>query len=944
MADFQDLGRLRRRQLHGVFASFPKAHPMFFSLTLAVFAAIGGTGGSSSVHTPHSVTSSVAFGERASGEMEMVIISRGDARVMSSIDDGFSFSPVAGDGLGKVNAHRVVFYEVPSTGEKRFLIATDAGVWKYVPATGLVQEISSGLDLVNTYYTDLSAPLPGQDGPVVTINMWGQVFRLDETTDTWAKTLDLGRFDENAVCSVVPNFDRAAAAGPSRSIAVGSRGILVTSDDGGTTWASHPQFNTPANDIYEFHITAIEFDRDYANTGIVMLGRGKRDDLATFESEGEMWRSNDFGASFTQLSFLGSTQFSSSVRAIRSAGTGPDLADHWFASVYRFPEHPDFDAGLDTIGVLHSTDGGLTWDDQDSYQEFIQEFSGNERTAVGLPYRRMMQITVSPDFDQDGELWLARSEGLYKSKDQGVTWEKRRFRPSTQVRGISSNYNHRGEIVTWGASYGSGLYYFNHTTGVADTLTGDGVIYYATVEASKNAALDGIVMGGGQRDLAVWFDEPNPANRQKWYSVNEIRALIDGDTGYVRTLALSPRFGGKGVPGAEAVFAWSARFEDSPFGETRMTLDGLKNVYLLNDVFNQPGQRAPYFHEMDIAQSFDRDNLPYEVDIFGATEAFGQVYRLLNTGTAGTPVFEWFAIDTTFEGTLIDVQADPRFDRSQGTATLWALSTSKLYRLDENSSDWSNFTVTEYDGIDDYLVVDMKLSPDMDLAPAVFAATWGNGVYKLDLTDPSPTWQHVGGTPPGVWGECISLSPDFENDRLIFMGTQRGLYYIEDRPGGQWVKVNNEVIFDSANTSFDVYSPADPTNPDPSRPWGWDILKTDVIPANILDKIDIFGESLLAGEFTGDYCEASFKAGSKISIMTFKGPLLGEVRITCWDADSGTASAPFHDVTVDLNQVQLQNFELEVPLPQAGNYTVRIEATNLPFKKYIFIDGVRLTD
>lgn len=917
---------------------------MFLSLTLAVLAATGGTSGSTLVHTPHSVTSSVAFGERANGDMEMVIISRGDARVMSSIDDGFSFSPIAGDGLGKVNAHRVVFYEVPSTGEKRFLIATNVGVWKYVPATGLVERISTGLDPVRTYLTDLSAPLPGQDGPVVTVNNWGQVFLLDELTDTWTEVLNLGRFDENAVVTVAPKFDRSAPVGPNRTIAVGSRGILAMSTDGGTTWAGHTQFSVPAHDIYEFHVTAFEFDRDYENTGVIMMGRGRRDDFAAFESEGEIWRSSDYGATFTQLSFQGSTSISSSVRSIRNAGVGPDAANHWFAAVYRFPEHADFDAALDTIGVLHSTDGGLTWDDQDSFQEFIQEFSGNERTAVGLPYRRMMQITVSPDFDLDGTLWMARSEGLYKSNDQGVTWEKRRFRPSTQVRGISSNYNQRGEIITWGASYGSGLYRYNHATGVADTLVGEGVVFYATVEASPNAALDGIVMGGGQRDLAIKFDEPNPVNRQKWFSVNEIRSAIDGDTGYVRTLALSPRFGGKGVPGGEAVFAWSARFEDSPLGETRITFDGLKHVYLLNDVFNQPGQRAPYFHEMDIAQSFDRNTLPYELDIFGSTEAFGQIYRLLNTGDTANPVFEWYAINTTFSGTLIDVQADPRFDRSQGTATLWALSTDKLYRLDENSSDWSNFAVTEYPGIEDYLVVDMKLSPDMDLSPAVYVATWGGGVFKFDLTDPSPTWEQVGGTPPGFWGECINLSPDFENDRMIFMGTQRGMYYVEDRPGGQWVKVNNEVIFDSANTSFDVYSPADPTNPDPSRPWGWDILKVDVIPSNVLDKIDVFGESMLVAEYTGDAFEASFQAGSKISIMTFKGPPCGEVRVTCWNADTGSSSSPFHDVTVDLNQNQLKNFELEVPLPQAGNYTVRVEATNLPFNKYLFIDAVRLTD
>ena len=167
---------------------------MFSSLLLAVTAAAGTSGGSTAVHTPHSVTSSVAIGQRASGEMEMVMISRGDARVMSSLDGGYSFSPVAGDGLGKVQAHRVVYYEVPSTGQKLFLIATNSGCWKYEPDTGIVKNVSSGLDLVNSYYTDLVAPTVGHNAPVLTINSWGRLYQFDELNDTWIEVFNFNRF------------------------------------------------------------------------------------------------------------------------------------------------------------------------------------------------------------------------------------------------------------------------------------------------------------------------------------------------------------------------------------------------------------------------------------------------------------------------------------------------------------------------------------------------------------------------------------------------------------------------------------------------------------------------------------------------------------------------------------------------------------------------------
>lgn len=902
--------------------------------------------GENGVHTPHSVTSSVAFGKRPNGDVEMVLISREDARVMSSMDGGFSYQPIAGDGLGKVNAHRAVFYEVPATGEGWFVVATDNGIWKYVPTTGAVAEMSTGLDANDRYITDLAAPLPGQDGPVVAVNSDGQVYLLDEGTETWNESIDLAKFDQNAVCAIAPEFDRAAAAGPARTIMVGARGLLLVSEDGGTTWTNHAQFDVVANDIFEMHVTALEFDRDYANNGLVLLGRGRRDLVNPFESEGDLWRSADYGATFSAVSILGSTTLSSGVHALEHGGTGPDAADHWFAAVYRFPEHDDLNAGYDVIGVLHSTDGGLTWDDQGSFQEFIQEFSGNEKVAVGLPYRRMMQISVSPDFATDGELWLARSEGLYESDDQGVTWAKRRFRPSTQVRGISTGFNHRGEVVTYGATYGSGIYRFNHTTGQADTLIDSGVMFFASMASSPNSDVDGIAFGGGQRDLMIRFAEPNPPGQQGWYSVNAIREALDGNTGYVRTIALDPDFGGFSVPGANQVFAWSSRFEDTPLGESRITLDGLNNVYTLNALEAQAGQRAPYMHEMDIAKSFDHVALPQELDIFGVSSAptFNQVYRLRNNGTPGAPVFEWAALNASFEGLLIDVEADPRFDRSAGFTDLWVLSSDKLYRIEDESSDWSQFRTVSYDGIEDYLVVDMKLSADMDLRPAVYVATWGGGVFKLDLTQQNPTWESLGGAPPDAWGECLELSPDFENDRLIFVGTQRGLYHIEDRPGASWVRVNNEVLYDSQNTSFDFYSPNDPTNPDPSRPWGWTDLKTEFIPQNILDNIAILGDAMLASQYEGDFAEFTAKAESKISVLSFRGPMMGVARVIAWDPTSGSASAPFHDVTVDLHAPGVSNYEFEVVLPQPGVYTVRIEGVTLPNNKYLMVDGIRLTD
>ena len=106
----------------------------------------------------------------------------------------------------------------------------------------------------------------------------------------------------------------------------------------------------------------------------------------------------------------------------------------------------------------------------------------------------------------------------------------------------------------------------------------------------------------------------------------------------------------------------------------------------------------------------------------------------------------------------------------------------------------------------------------------------------------------------------------------------------------------------------------------------------------------MLGDSILASGTTGDYCEGTFAAGSQISLLTYKGPQAGEVRVRCWDAETGSLATSFYDVTLDLNQRRVEDYEFQIPLPQPSVYSFRLEATNLPFNKWVMLDGVRLSD
>jgi hypothetical protein len=897
------------------------------------------TSSGSALHTPHPETSDLAIAKHA-GQTEIVLVSRKNSKVLSSMDHGFTWNPVAGDGLGKSEAHRIVYYEVPASGERRFIIGADEGIWQYLPDTGVVQRLMTGMDPADLYITDLAAPNPGFDGPVVATTELGKVYFLDESTDTWVLKADTGLVDVNSVAGMVPKYDRNSVDTNEHTVMVAIRNVTITTTDEGATWTTHPQFDTPAADINAFRVSSIAFDQEYATSGLILLGRGRREIASLFDSEGELYRSTDYGATFVNVQPTGAPQTSSGIYGLLSAGQGSDGNQHYYASLYRYPAHEDLDAGLDVFGVLHSTDGGVTWQDHGNFQDFIQEFSGNERTAVVRPYRRMLSFCASPDFLTDDTLWYARAEGLFTSEDLGVNWEKRRFRPAQQIRGISSGFNHLGEVIVHGSTYGSGLFRTNMDTGASDTVLGGGLIYFGCLTGSPSQHADGLIMAGGQRDIGIVLEDPIPPYVQGWYSVNDIREAIDGDTGYVRTLAIAPDFAGPGAPGGNQVFCWSARYDNSPLGESRITLDGLANVHMLNGVFSQPGQRAPHMHSMDIAATFDKDALPMELDLFGCSSSQEQVYRLLNVGTAATPIFEWDLLNHTLNSPPVVIKADPNYSRP-GNPKLWVIAEDALYELVDQSTDWSSFTVNTYPGIDDYLIKDAVLGPDMDLNPTVFAVTWGGGAFKIDLTQPSPAWTQIGDGFPDAWGDVISISPNYSADNLVFIGGQEGMAYCVDMPGETWLETDHQVFLDGANTSYEYYSPQDDTNPDPTRQWGWNLHLRSRMPASALDQADVYGESILYAKFPEDYVKATMKVGTEIQIHTAEGPQMGDVRVTLWEYFQGDQAQPLFDQTFNLDSAMLANHVITVPVTLPGVYTVRMEAlANMPIDRIIVLDGI----
>ena len=120
---------------------------------------------------------------------------------------------------------------------------------------------------------------------------------------------------------------------------------------------------------------------------------------------------------------------------------------------------------------------------------------------------------------------------------------------------------------------------------------------------------DGIMASGGQVDMVVRLQDPAPARLQGLWSINDLFAGALGETGYVRTLELSPNFQARGATGDKTIM-WAARLKNSNLGETRMSRDGFQTVELANGVEGFPGERAPWMKSLSISPTYDPVNLP----------------------------------------------------------------------------------------------------------------------------------------------------------------------------------------------------------------------------------------------------------------------------------------------------------------------------------------------
>jgi len=522
---------------------------------------------------------------------------------------------------------------------------------------------------------------------------------LYKTTDggaTWSCVLSDGPY--TGVTDVVmdprdPDVLYAATHQRHRTVAAllngGPESGIHKSMDGGATWRGLTK-GLPAGDKGKIALGIAPKDPDVVYASIELPGR-----------EGGFWRSADAGASWTKKSDY------------VSGGTGP----HYYQEVFVDPHR--FDVVYQANVVLgRTTDGGATWESMRNPHKHV------DNHAVAFH-------PTDPDF-----LLVGCDGGLYKSYDQGKTYDFTENLPLTQFYKVDVDYDWPVYHVVGGTQDNNTQY------GPAWTLNRNGI---------RNADWR-ITIGGDGHDCAI---DPKDPNILYCESQQGYLRRFDRRTGESVDIRPQPEKGQDYFR-----FNWDSPILISPHSNTRL--------YFGSKMLHRSDDRGDSWTAVSGDLSRGEDRLRQEImgrvwsidatwDLF-AMSKYGNI-----TSISESPLVEGLIYVGTDDG-LVHVTED-------GGATWRRID--RIYGIPERA-----------------FVNDVKADlhdPDTVYVALDHHKTGDFSPYLVKSTDRGRTWTSMTGDLPDrhlVW----RIIQDHEKPELFFLATEFGIFFTGDA-GERWIRL-----------------------------------------------------------------------------------------------------------------------------------------------------------
>lgn len=526
----------------------------------------------------------------------------------------------------------------------------------------------------------------------------------------------------------------------------GDRGLYKTTD-GGKTW------NKILNISENTGVTDIVQDPNDPQIMIAAAYQRRRHvyTIVNGGPESAIHRTTDGGKTWTK---------------IRSGLPGGDLGRIGLAMAPTGPEtiYATVEAAEKQGGVYRSTNRGITWEKRNSFDEQGQYYSHVVVDPVNKDriYVMNLRIQVSDDGGRtlsslserwkhvdNHEIWIDPQKpdyylvgcdgGIYESFDRGANWRHAGNLPVTQFYDLTVEQTDTPFYRVYG--------------GTQDNNTLGGPARTMSVHGITNGDWTSIVGGDG------FQCQVDPKDPNIVYAEFQYGGLVRFDWRTGQRVSIQP----KPAPGEPPLrWNWDSPVLISPHKNTRL-------YFCANRVFRSEDRGDSWTAvSPDLSRQLDRDKLqvfgkvqpPEAVFKHGSTSFYGNI-----TAFAESPKQEGRLYAGTDDG-LIQVTSDggknwTKIDKFPGVPEMTYVA---------------RVFASQHDGDTVYAAFDNHKNAD-------FAA------YLLKSTDGGKNWTSIAGDLPGR-GSVLAFVEDHVNPKLLFCGTEFGLYFTLDG-GTKWHRLKN---------------------------------------------------------------------------------------------------------------------------------------------------------
>jgi len=664
-----------------------------------------------------------------------------------------TFSGLRLRGIGPAfTSGRVVGFAVdPENSQHYFVAAASGGVWRttndgtsWTPVFDTQGSYSIGTVVIDPKNPSVVWVGTGENNDQRSVSYGDGVYKSEDGGKTW-RNVGLKQSEHIARIVIDPrdsNVVYVAAPGPLWK-GGGDRGLYKTTD-GGKNWTSLIK-------VGEYTGVA-DVILDPRNPDILLAVTHQRErkyyTLIHGGPESALWRSTDAGKTWTKVT------------------TGMPTGELGRIGLAYAPSNPSIiyaqiEAGEGRGGLYRSTDNGVTWEKRNSsdsqgqyYAHVVVDPANPERV-----YIMNVNISVSNDGGRtlgtlptrnkhvdNHEIWIDPKDnnrylvgcdgGVYETFDKGENWIFKANLPIPQFYDVAVD---------------NAEPFYNVYGGTQDNFS------FGCPARTRNAVgitnSDCFVTHGGDG----FYTRADPKDPNTVYATMQNGGLVRFDRRTGERVAIQPQPGKDDPP---MRWNWDAPLMISPHSNTRIYI-GAQRLYRSDDRGDSWRAVSP-----DLTRQLDRNKLPVMGKVWGVDAVAKNV-------------------STALYGNISAIEESPRQE-----GLIYAGTDDGLVQVTEDGGKtWHK--IDQIPGVPENSYVQRIVASQTDVSTAyVIFENHQNGDFKpyiLKTADRGKGWASISGNLPEN-GAVYALAEDTVNPKLLFAGTEYGLYF-STIGGEKWTKL-----------------------------------------------------------------------------------------------------------------------------------------------------------